>query len=412
MSCTSINAHELDAIRRQYAQDLELAARVEEAGSASRVHRESDEPADRALSGWGQAGATESERWALLQRRLTELTAEKERTRESRDRVEHGNGVALGAGTGIVYGVAAPSIVPLLRALIGGGEALLRRKVSAAQAATSRHDLASLEQAEQDIDGKIAILEAELERLRMARAVTHAEPGSILELSEVIGTGIPARAVLERAWTCAARRFEQRTLHELQLGPDADYQDLLRDQVIEWEGLLRDLFMGEVNLLVDPVLAKLRPEPRALMEEHLVSGMGHTLFIIEIWLTGLRRQIALRDPCVISWVNRTFLSTTQRHEGEYIETSRALQRGRGGLATFAGNMRREYRNKAAHGDLHRWDLATYGRWCDFAYGTGSLHQWLDTGVSPELYEPEHFGWASFLAFARKPAPAGGADQVR
>jgi hypothetical protein len=57
----------------------------------------------------------------------------------------------------------------------------------------------------------------------------------------------------------------------------------------------------------------------------------------------------------------------------------------------------------AHGELGEGvTRSLHEKWCDFAYGTAGLDQWLDVGIAPAWHSPRHFGWLSFLTFAFRP----------
>ena len=261
-----------------------------------------------------------------------------------------------------------------------------------------------IERSIKDLEERIALLKMEQQKLEAERQKWTPHQRDLARsvcLDKAKEQGRPAKPVIEKHWQAAAHRFENRTRQESMLGAGDDYQDVLRSQVCEWEQLIRSIIMGDADALADTVLAGLKQGPRQLLDEHLVSGNPHTLFVIEQWIVGLRRQLASKDAQAITWMKETFRISTTRFQQEHLNSIEVFSRGPDNLGHFISQLRTNYRNPLAHGLKEPVNRESYRGWCDLSYGTENLHQWMEVGVAPVYYQPRSFGWLSFLSFSLK-----------
>ena len=125
-----------------------------------------------------------------------------------------------------------------------------------------------------------------------------------------------------------------------------------------------------------------------------------TLGTYGLFAVGCHRALKAGDARVAAWVCTYFQEEVSRYVGENAKVTSQLSTG--SLARFIGRFRDRHRNPLAHGlPMAHQDETSYSDFCDFAYATQSLKQWMDVGVSPSLHAPQTFGWISFLVSARK-----------
>ncbi len=217
----------------------------------------------------------------------------------------------------------------------------------------------------------------------------------------------PALKQLAHIGPSASKRFVQRARFEQSLSVEDDYSDLLNGQVRDWDATLRDWFLTDAASLATPVLDALKhPAQQEIVEAYLTRGLQPTLGLTHIWLIGLRRALGARDPLVTEWSRSRFLPQTSRHANEKADTYVALQRKADNLAHTVDIVRERYRNPLAHGAPNAPSTAADNRaFCELVYGTPSLAHWLEVGTNPDVHPSPHFGWLSFLTFARADSAA-------
>ena len=208
----------------------------------------------------------------------------------------------------------------------------------------------------------------------------------------------PGQQLLEKISATNAKRFQQRAQQEARWEMD-DYQDLLRNQIAGWEQLLRNTFLQEPNRLIDSILGACKKEEAEILSMHFTSDNPHTIFVLELWIRGLRRQLQSNNPVICQWITENFAPTVKRHLEEEYLTLQTFGSKEQNLPAFISAFRQK-RNPIMHGEVEKVSLHEYQEWCDFAYGTSSLLQWLNIGVNPAIYKPNHFGWLSFIVSAK------------
>lgn len=213
------------------------------------------------------------------------------------------------------------------------------------------------------------------------------------------------RLLLRQISESKAKQFAQRAQYEARTSREDDYQDLLRGQIASWESLLRDFFLKDAETLIDSILAGSRQDERDILEKHFKSGHKHPIFIVELWTRALRRQIVEKNDPVCEWVTSNFASEVRRNVHENYSVLNTFGRKKKNLPAFVMKFR-ELRNPLMHGDVEMVTAAEYQEWCDFAYGTSSLLQWLDVGFNPKVYQSSNFGWLSFIVAARAQSDSG------
>lgn len=114
---------------------------------------------------------------------------------------------------------------------------------------------------------------------------------------------------------------------------------------------------------------------------------------------GFRRALEQADAAVAAFAQARFRPRARRHAGEDLDVAEHLRRG--GLHRFVGRMPRKFRNPLAHGGAIAVPPGAYAGFCDHAFATESLRQWLDVGTSPLWYEPRGFGCVSFVVAAAR-----------
>ena len=216
----------------------------------------------------------------------------------------------------------------------------------------------------------------------------------------------PAMHHLVHMGATTNKRFIQRARFEQSLSEDDDYSDVLNGQTRDWDAILREWFLADGPTLFAPVVRALKhPAHQEIVEAYLTRGLAPTLGLTHIWLIGLRRALGARDPVVTAWTKSRFLPQTSRHIHEREDTYVALQRRADNLAHTVDIVRERYRNPLAHGAADAPSTADDNRaFCELVYGTPSLAHWLEVGTNPDVHRSPHFGWLSFLTFARA-APA-------
>ena len=209
----------------------------------------------------------------------------------------------------------------------------------------------------------------------------------------------PGQRYLETISQHKAKRFQQRSQQEARMTPQDDYQDLLRNQIASWEQYLRETFLHKPDFLIDSILSAAREkDERIILEEHFATGNKHSIFIIELWVRALRRLSENKDTKTCQWICKNFSTSVTRHRDEHHLFLDTLASKSQNLPLFVSEFRK-IRNLIMHGDGEGVSFQKYQEWCDFAYGTSSLLQWLDIGVSPNIYPSKNFGWLSFLITA-------------
>jgi hypothetical protein len=221
----------------------------------------------------------------------------------------------------------------------------------------------------------------------------------------------PAAAYLDRIGPHATKCFLQRARIEQLLGEDGDYADLMNGQAADWDAALRDWFLVDAPGVADAVIAALEhPNHREIVERYVTDGLRPTLGLTHIWLIGFRRALDARNPVAVQWCSARFAPCASRHSDELEITLVALQRRTQNLPHTVDVLRERYRNPLAHRHADAPRTAADNRaFCELAYGTPSLAHWLEVGTNPAIHATSHFGWLSFLTFARREAAGPTAD---
>ncbi len=403
----------IDRLMREYQQDLELTVRITEAVQPYAASlpdvRELPVFHDRRLPSREVALREVSK----LEQQASELTRNRDELEKHRKVLMKAIKRAQKAANKKAIKRAQKAAKKKAARLLHGWESLVPTIGAAlGDAITAGGAALSSPQLEEQLEStkkRLHDIEAKLLENKAKQRTLNDEIPQIAETAVLPTQGhpsLPAMKVLQRNWPDVGDRLIQCTWMEHQLERDSDHQLLLLWQVSEWERVLRHMLMEEADSLADCVLAGLKPGPRTLMQEHLAADHLHTLYVMEHWFIGLRRQLERGERAAVDWCQQTFHEVALRHHAEQLQTRRVLARRKDSLDAFMATLRTRYRNDAAHGSDNRLARTAYEDWCDFAYATGCLHQWMDIGVAPQLHEPQHFGWLSFLAFAARPTPAG------
>jgi hypothetical protein len=221
----------------------------------------------------------------------------------------------------------------------------------------------------------------------------------------------PASVVMHVFSPEVAGRLEQRARIEGALTDSDDFNDLMVGQTTDWERTLREWLLHDAELIAPGVVGRLScPRQLAILETYLGGDGQATLGLIGIWLVGFRRALAARDSKALLWAEDNFAPLCSRHEDELLDTVQKLQVGTDNIAHFVDVFRSRYRNPLGHGTMTgRRTASEYASFCDLAYGTRSLSEWLAIGTNPRVYPPENFGWLSFLAFCKRTATGSQPD---
>lgn len=217
--------------------------------------------------------------------------------------------------------------------------------------------------------------------------------------------GRPAITTLRLIDTGSANRWGQLATIEANTDTGDDYGLVLLPQTIRIDRLLFLIFLEGAATLSTVIASHLHGTLGAsVVTDYFAGTREPTLWLLEWWLVGLKRALAATDAGAVAYVHRRFRSPASRYAGERQEIIPLLRRG--GLHRFVTRMRERYRNPLAHGKEIHVASPDYQLFCEQAYATKSLQQWLDIGVAPAWHTTNEVGWVSALATSaaeRRPA---------
>lgn len=166
------------------------------------------------------------------------------------------------------------------------------------------------------------------------------------------------------------------------------------------EALLKIAFLDHASAISDTVLESLRDDALRRRLEELFGGAKPVLGHVEVFVLGLTRALAAHHEQAHRWVDELFTPSVTRFGTEELATASALSSK--DLCRFVSKLR-QTRNTAVH-NFAEFALTEreYENWCDRAYASKSLWQWVRKGTNPLLYKTQSVGWLSFLTAALKP----------
>ncbi len=213
---------------------------------------------------------------------------------------------------------------------------------------------------------------------------------------------VPAYPQLRGLDATLADRFGQVARWETGLAPTEDCAQLVLLQSLRIEELLHQRFLRAADQSLSEVVRSHVDftGAREAIASFITGESKATLWTVQCWLIGFVRAVRAGETSAHEFLAARFMSPTSRYKDEQAETAELLSRS--GLPRFVGRMRERYRNPLAHGTPMSVSSEDYARFCDTAYATESVTQWLDLGVSPSWHATQSPGWISVVVAAARP----------
>jgi hypothetical protein len=213
---------------------------------------------------------------------------------------------------------------------------------------------------------------------------------------------VPAYPQLRGLDSTLADRFGQVARWETGLAPTEDCAQLVLLQSLRIEELLHQRFLRAADQSLSEVVRSHVDftGAREAITSFITGESKATLWTVQCWLIGFARAVRAGETTAHEFLTARFVSPTSRYKDEHVITAEFLSRS--GLPRFVGRMRERFRNPLAHGTPMTVSSEDYARFCDAAYATESVTQWLDLGVSPLWHPTQSAGWISVVVAAARP----------